>query len=349
MRRVAERGLVNVNATRGDATALPYDDDKLRRGRAHRGARRDPRPGRGPERDRAGAEARRAARSSASCSATRTTPRPAPCAVAARRPACAETPRRTAVRLLRPARRLSCSAIPAPRPGYRLSPCRDCAASTAPPPGSGGSAAGAASATRRPTGRRSPTARCSSGSASWRSRRRGSEVWICPHPNGHIQATGYDEAGRKQYLYHPHGARDRDREKFAEMERFARSLPRMRERTEEDLGRRGLVRERVLACAVRLLDLGFFRIGSERYAEENETFGLATLRRRHVTIARGVASFDYKAKGAKRPPPGDRRPGDRADARSSSRSARAAATSCSPTATGARLGATSRRRRSTST
>ena len=72
----------------------------------------------------------------------------------------------------------------------------------------------------------------------------------------------------------------------------------MRERTEEDLARRGLVRERVLACAVRLLDLGFFRIGSERYTEENETFGLATLRRRHVTISGGVASFHYKAKGS---------------------------------------------------
>jgi DNA topoisomerase I len=125
------------------------------------------------------------------------------------------------------------------------------------------------------------------------------EVWICPYPNGHIQATGYDEAGRKQYLYHPQWRADRDRDKFAEMERFARSLPGMRERTGKDLARRGLVRERVLGCAVRLLDLGFFRIGSERYTEENETFGLATLRRRHVAISGGVASFHYKAKGAK--------------------------------------------------
>jgi DNA topoisomerase IB len=124
-------------------------------------------------------------------------------------------------------------------------------------------------------------------------------VWICPHPNGHIQATGYDEAGRKQYLYHPQWRADRDRDKFTDMERFARSLPLMRERTGHDLARRGLVRERVLGCAVRLLDLGFFRIGSERYTEENETFGLATLRRRHLTVARGVASFHYKAKGAK--------------------------------------------------
>ncbi len=126
------------------------------------------------------------------------------------------------------------------------------------------------------------------------------EVWICPQPNGHIQATGQDDAGRKQYIYHPQWRANRDREKFAEMERFAKSLPRMRERTGADLGRRGLGRERVLACAVRLLDLGFFRIGSERYTEENETFGLSTLRRKHVTVKAGVALFDYTAKGSQR-------------------------------------------------
>ena len=126
------------------------------------------------------------------------------------------------------------------------------------------------------------------------------EVWICPHPRGHIQATGQDQAGRKQYIYHPAWREHRDREKYAAMERFARALPRMRAQTDEDLGRRGLVRERVLACSVRLLDLGFFRIGSERYAAENETYGLATLRKRHVRIERGVALFDYRAKGAKR-------------------------------------------------
>ena len=140
------------------------------------------------------------------------------------------------------------------------------------------------------------------------------DVWICPHPNGHIQATGIDDAGRKQYLYHPHWREHRDREKFEEMERFAKALPAMRERTEaDDLAARGLVRERVLACSVRLLDLGFFRIGSERYAEENETFGLATLRRDTSTLERGVAVFDYTAKGSKRPRPGDRRSRGRAD------------------------------------
>jgi len=125
------------------------------------------------------------------------------------------------------------------------------------------------------------------------------EVWICPHPRGHIQATGIDEAGRKQYLYHASWREHRDREKFTSMQQFAKALPAMRVKTDEDLRGRGLTRERVLACSVRLLDLGFFRIGSERYAAENETFGLATLRKRHVRIERGAAVFAYKAKGAK--------------------------------------------------
>ena len=126
------------------------------------------------------------------------------------------------------------------------------------------------------------------------------EVWICPDANGHIQATGIDARGRKQYRYHDAWRIARDREKYAEMETFAKALPPMRERAEADLARRGLVRERVLACAVRLLDLGFFRIGSERYAEENETYGLSTLLRRHVKIEGGVANFDYFAKDSKR-------------------------------------------------
>ncbi len=125
------------------------------------------------------------------------------------------------------------------------------------------------------------------------------DVWICSHPQGHIQATGFDARGRKQYMYHSAWRENRDREKFYEMERFAKSLPLMREVTEEDLARRGLVRDRVLACSVRLLDLGFFRIGSERYTEENESYGLATLRKKHVRIERGTAVFHYVAKSAK--------------------------------------------------
>jgi DNA topoisomerase I len=126
------------------------------------------------------------------------------------------------------------------------------------------------------------------------------DVWICPHPNGHIQAVGTDAAGRRQYLYHPDWRRRRDREKFDEMVRFARALPGLRAATARDLRRRGLVRERVLACAVRLLDRGFFRIGTEGYAAENGTYGLATMQRRHVTLVNGAVRFDYRSKGGKR-------------------------------------------------
>jgi DNA topoisomerase I len=126
------------------------------------------------------------------------------------------------------------------------------------------------------------------------------DVWICPDPHGHIQATGYDDAGRKQYRYHDAWREHRDRQKFTEMEEFAAALPAVRERVQGDLSLRGLVRERVLGCAIRLLDLGFFRIGSERYAAENETYGLATLKKRQLRIERGAAVFDYRAKGSKR-------------------------------------------------
>ncbi|HEU4450598.1 MAG TPA: hypothetical protein VFR63_11550 [Gaiellaceae bacterium] len=127
------------------------------------------------------------------------------------------------------------------------------------------------------------------------------DVWICPYPYGHIQAVGTDAAGRRQYLYHQDWRRRRDREKFEEMTRFARALPRLRARAASDLRKRGLPRERVLACAVRLLDRGFFRIGSEDYAEANQTYGLATMKRRHVTLgAAGLIRFDYTAKGGKR-------------------------------------------------
>src|SRR3954452_1899767 len=126
------------------------------------------------------------------------------------------------------------------------------------------------------------------------------DVWICADPHGHIQATGYDDAGRKQYLYHDAWREHRDREKFREMEDFAKALPGIREHVTGDLARRGLVRERVLGCAIRLLDLGFFRIGSERYAAENETYGLATLKKRQLRFERGSAVFDYRAKGSVR-------------------------------------------------
>jgi len=126
------------------------------------------------------------------------------------------------------------------------------------------------------------------------------DVWICPYPLGHIQATGTDAAGRKQYRYHDLWRQRRDREKFDEMCDFARALPAMRKRVRRDLAMDGMPRERALACALRLLDLGFFRIGSEDYAEENDTYGLATMRKRHVTIDGDAITFDYEAKGGQR-------------------------------------------------
>jgi DNA topoisomerase IB len=126
------------------------------------------------------------------------------------------------------------------------------------------------------------------------------EVWICPWPMGHIQATGTDAAGRKQYRYHDKWRERRDAEKFEEMIDFARALPRLRERVARDIRRRGMPREKVLAAAMRLLDRGFFRIGSENYAEENETYGIATMGKRHVTISGDLVTFDYEAKGGQR-------------------------------------------------
>jgi DNA topoisomerase-1 len=126
------------------------------------------------------------------------------------------------------------------------------------------------------------------------------DVWICPWPMGHIQATGIDAAGRKQYRYHDVWRERRDREKFDEMIEFARALPRMRRRVRKDLVHEGMPPERALACAARLMDRGFFRIGSESYAEENDTYGIATMRKRHVTVEDDVVTFDYEAKGGKR-------------------------------------------------
>jgi DNA topoisomerase I len=126
------------------------------------------------------------------------------------------------------------------------------------------------------------------------------EVWICPYPMGHIQATGTDAAGRKQYRYHDRWRERRDAEKFEEMIDFARALPRLRARAEKDLAQEGMPREKVLACAMRLLDRGFFRIGSENYAEENDTYGIATMRKDHVEVSQDQVTFDYEAKGGQR-------------------------------------------------
>jgi DNA topoisomerase IB len=123
------------------------------------------------------------------------------------------------------------------------------------------------------------------------------DVWICPWPNGHIQAIGIDAAGRRQYRYHDAWRARRDAEKHERVLEIAHQLPDVRDAVVAALRTRGLNRERVLATAVRLLDLGAFRVGSEQYAEDNGTFGLATLRRDHVHVRGERTFFSYTAKG----------------------------------------------------
>jgi DNA topoisomerase IB len=123
------------------------------------------------------------------------------------------------------------------------------------------------------------------------------DVWICPVVNGHIQAVGTDGAGRRQYLYHPAWRESRDSAKHERVLDLARRLPAARRQVTMDLARRGMPRERALAAAFRLLDIGFFRIGGETYAENNGSYGLATLLKRHVRITRdGEMTFAYLAK-----------------------------------------------------
>jgi DNA topoisomerase IB len=126
------------------------------------------------------------------------------------------------------------------------------------------------------------------------------DVWISPDPQGHIQATGVDSRGRTQYRYHPLWRQQRDTEKFEHMLRFAGALPTLRDATLHDLSRRGLDRGRVVASAVRLIDLGLFRLGGERYAELDHHYGAATLEKRHVRVQRNGVVFDYVAKEGKR-------------------------------------------------
>jgi DNA topoisomerase IB len=124
------------------------------------------------------------------------------------------------------------------------------------------------------------------------------DVWICPWPNGHIQAIGTDAAGRRQYRYHDDWRKRRDQEKFGRILDFARVLPSLREVVAADLALRGLKKERILATGVRLLDIGCFRVGGEEYAEEHETYGVATLRVAHVACRRDELVFEYPAKGS---------------------------------------------------
>src|SRR3954469_15767932 len=122
------------------------------------------------------------------------------------------------------------------------------------------------------------------------------DVWICPWPHGHLQAVGTDEAGRRQYLYHPQWRAQRDAAKHARVLDFGRVLSRARERVLMDLGTEGMSRDRACAAAVRLLDLGYFRIGNDVYADQNGSFGLTTLQRRHVRKQGGTMIFCFVGK-----------------------------------------------------
>ena len=121
-------------------------------------------------------------------------------------------------------------------------------------------------------------------------------VWITPYPNGHLQAVGTDDAGRRQYLYHPQWRERRDAEKFDRMLLFGKALTKARERVLVDLGLEGMPLERACAAAVRLLDLGYFRIGNDVYADENGSFGLTTLERRHVRRRQDSLIFAFVGK-----------------------------------------------------
>jgi DNA topoisomerase IB len=122
------------------------------------------------------------------------------------------------------------------------------------------------------------------------------DVWICPRPNGHIQAVGTDEAGRRQYLYHPVWREFRDRAKHQRVQLLVPLLPEMRRRVRHDLRHAELARERVIAVALRMLDLGLFRTGGEEYEQEHGTHGVTTLYRKHVTVDGDVLHFRFPAK-----------------------------------------------------
>ncbi|HEV2533311.1 DNA topoisomerase IB [Phenylobacterium sp.] len=125
------------------------------------------------------------------------------------------------------------------------------------------------------------------------------DVWICPDPRGHIQATGRDQKGRKQYRYHDRWRQVRDENKYDRLIAFGRALPRLRARVEEDLTQRGLHRDKVLAAVVRLMEITLIRVGNEEYAKQNKSFGLTTLRDQHAKIRGARAVFEFRGKSGK--------------------------------------------------
>jgi len=125
------------------------------------------------------------------------------------------------------------------------------------------------------------------------------DAWFCPDPDGHIQAIGWDEKGRKQYRYHPDFREAREAEKYELCAEFGRRLPRLRRRVETDLRHRRIDKDRAVAAVVRLLDLGFVRVGSESYVKENKSFGATTLRKRHADLDGRTLKLEYKAKSGK--------------------------------------------------
>lgn len=122
------------------------------------------------------------------------------------------------------------------------------------------------------------------------------DVWICPNPNGHIQATGRDAKGRKQYRYHPRWRDVRDETKYARLIAFGEALPRIRKRVDADLARHGLPREKVLATVVHLLETTLIRVGNEEYAKTNDSYGLTTMRNEHVDVSGETIKFQFRGK-----------------------------------------------------
>jgi DNA topoisomerase I len=126
-----------------------------------------------------------------------------------------------------------------------------------------------------------------------------SNVWICPSPDGHIQATGRDARGRKQYRYHPDWIRVRDEAKYDKLLTFARVLPRLRKTVQDHMGERGLTRNKVLATVVYLLETTLVRVGNREYAKENKSYGLTTLQDRHVSFEGSAVRFSFRGKTGK--------------------------------------------------